>query len=252
MTGTEWLASLSDPPTSARNQAVIDAVNNGLLQFDWIPVVSNIVGHTAIFQVLSDAAYVILDDGSRYRPMTTAPLLQKIADMTEASLMTAKIYDLAYLQATIKTGPTFLPASLQMGYTHYSVHFNQIVENKRNGQDGLMEQAGKAWIIDELLERSGYCVNFGFNIKGAPYSYQGISGYQRPPSHAHQSAIVSKNPEAFLDAEGSEQDYSQIIYLMQSACSVDGDDSTVQKVLSDPELCGLASYTGVLKYLKQP
>ncbi|WP_206677948.1 hypothetical protein, partial [Salmonella enterica] len=52
----------------------------------------------------------------------------------------------------------------------------------------------------------------------------------------------------------SQADYSEMIVLMSRTCTLDGQESTVEAVLSDPSLAGLISHEGVIKVpgMRQP
>jgi hypothetical protein len=236
MTGSEWLQALPENPGADRDQAIIDAVNNNLLTFDWVDITSTIENHTATFTVLSDAAWVTLDDCSRFRPMVSATLTQKIADILSVSMVTAKIHDLSYSQS-IQLECSVLPAGPLMETISYSKRWNLAVENKRNGCATLVRDTGKIWCLDNALAHSRGAINFGFYSHAAPSTspggfklYQGI-GTMHDQHH---------------------QDYSQTLFLMKKECVVDGQPSDIQTTLSDPELATLGNYGGILKYFTQP
>src|ERR1700743_242759 len=146
----EWLDKCPELPGEDRDNYLVEAITNGLVNFDWVDVISNIDGHTATFQVLADAAYITLDDGGRFRPMVSASLNQKIADMLNVSMLTAKIHDLSYAQAT-QIECSVLSAGPQMSSTSYSKKWNAIVETKRNGCTALIRDTGKIWCLDNSL-----------------------------------------------------------------------------------------------------
>jgi len=235
-TGSEWLSALPEQPGPDRDQAVIDAINNGLLICDWCDITSKIDGHTATFSVLCDAAYIILDDGSRFRPQVSAQLNQKCADILSVSMITAKIHDLSYAQST-QIECSVLTAGPQMSTTTYSKKWNTIVENKRNGCETLIRDTGKIWCLDNALAWSKGAVNFGFYSHSAPSTSPG--GFK-----LYQSIGTMHN--------NLHCDYSQTLFLMKNDCIVDGQNTNIKNVLSDPSLASLGNYNGVLKYFRQP
>lgn len=250
--GTEWLNNLPENFTAERDQYVLEAAKNGLLQVEWAPITSTYQNHTAIFHVCSDALWVdatwtvvdnnghIADENNkisgRFRPQVSAKLAQEIADVLELSFITAKISDLAYLQST-KISMTSLAAGADMVLTWKSKEFNQLVEGKRSGTETLLRDVGKSWLIDNALQYSAGAVNYGFYDPHAPYiNPQGIKMYQTIGTRHNQG----------------HSDYSQVLFLMQTKCQVDGVDTDIYSVMKDPVLSNLINYSGILKYTRQP
>ncbi len=229
--------SLPENPSSERNQIIIKAVEDKLIKFNWIPITSEIPGHKAIFYVTEDAGYFELENDYRYRPQVTATMTQQCADILGASMVTAKIMDLSYKQAAIVEDATILPAGPQMSSSTYSKKYNDLVEKKRAGRSGLFRDCGKSWLLSNRLPTSAGAVNYGFYYKKAPYvNSQGAKLYQ-PESGVH---------------DASHQDYSQVLFLMDSTCIVDDVTHKVSDIMQDKELCQLINYDGILKYTRQP
>lgn len=238
MNGSEWLDSLPENPGSDRDAKVLEAFSKGLVVCTWVSITSSIPGHTATFQVCEDAAYIELEDSSRFRFQVDARLAQRCADLLEALLTTAKISDLAYQQATVKLAATILPAGPDMVTTTKSKQWNTSLEKKRDGQSGLIRDCGKAWILsNQLGAKPNAAVNYGFYDPHAPYTNNvGIKMWQTLGTR-HDSAHT---------------DYSQTLFVMGKTCEVDGETMQVVDVMTDPTLCKLLSYEGVLKFSRQP
>ena len=167
MDGQSWINSLPADAGSGRDQMVLDAVSSGLAVVNFVPVTSSVDGHSATFQVCDDAVYVPADDGSRFRFQVTAKMNQQCADALGAIMVTAKVMDLSYQQATTMVDCCVLTAGPAMSSTDYSVRWNKMVEDKRNGATGLFRDCGKAWILDNALAGSAGAVNYGFYAKDA-------------------------------------------------------------------------------------
>lgn len=238
MGGTDWLAQLPENPGNDRDKAVLDAVSSGLAYCKWIDVQSVIPGHTATFQVCDDAVRVDLDDGSRFRVQCSATLAQQCADAMSASLITAKVSDLAYKVATVVIPVTTLPAGPDMVTTTKSKQYNQALELKRAGRDGLLRDCGKAWIISNRLgSMPNGAVNYGFYDLKAPYvNHVGIRMWQ---------TLGTRHDRAHTD-------YSQTLILMKDTCIVDGNETKVADLMVNPILFGLISDEGVLHFTRQP
>jgi len=229
--------SLPENPTPERNQIIIKAVEDKLIKFNWVPITSEIPGHKAIFYVTEDAGYFELENGYRYRPQVTATMTQQCADILGASMVTAKIMDLSYKQAVIVEDATILTAGPEMSSSTYSKKYNDLVEKKRTGRSGLFRDCGKSWLLSNHLPTSAGAVNYGFFYKDAPaISAGGLHLYQN---------IGSMHNAQHLD-------YSQVLFLMDSTCTVDDVTCNVKDIMQDKELCHLINYDGILKYIRQP
>jgi len=237
MDAQSWINSLPENPSSARDQAVLDAINGGLVVCNWVPVVSTINGHTATFQVCDDAARVELEDGTRFRFQVSATLAQKCADLMDASFVTSKVSDLAYKAAEVVVGVTTLPAGPDMVTTSKSKQWNTSVESKRSGKTGLFRDCGKAWILSNRLTTSTSAINYGFYDKSAPYIGPGGLKMWQTIGTRH---------------DRSHTDYSQTLILMSKTCEVDGQSMSVIDVMKSSILAPLLSYEGVLRFTRQP
>lgn len=238
MGGTDWLAKLPENPGKDRDEAILDAVSNGLAYCKWISIQSTIPGHTATFEVCDDAVRVDLDDGSRFRVQCSATLAQRCADAMGVSLITAKVSDLAYKAATVIVSATTLPSGADMVTTTKSKLYNQALEKKRANREGLLRDCGKAWIISNRLGTiPNGAVNYGFYDLKAPYvNRSGIRMWQ---------TLGTRHDRAHTD-------YSQTLILMKSTCQVDGSEMSVSDLMKHPTLCGLISDEGVLRFTRQP
>jgi len=227
-------------PSPTRDQMILDAINAGLTTINWIPINSSFNGHTAVFNVCDDALRVELSDGSRFRFAASATLLQKCADLLNASMVTAKIMDLRYQQAALnglQVDATILPAIPEMINTSYSKQWNSLVETKRNNFIGLFSDCGKTWVLDNGLSGSAGAVNYGFYAKNAIYTNPiGIKLYQN---------LGFKHNASYCDE-------SQTAILMSLDCIVDGQAAKVTDIMTDPNLYGLITYNSPLKYTRQP
>lgn len=238
MNGSEWLATLPDLPGAERDKKILDAVSSGLAYCYWLPVISEIPGYRAVFQVCDDAVRVDLEDGSRFRVQVTAKLAQQCADIIGGSLITSKISDLAYKQANVILGASPLAASAAMVTTARSKTYNEVVEKKRAGKTGLIRDCGKAWILDNALAYSLGAVNYGFYDRNAPAVGPGGFKMWQTVGTRHNALHT---------------DYSQTLILMESVCELNDEKAVpIASIMKDPKLAKLINYSGVLKYTRQP
>lgn len=239
MNGTEWLDSLPENPGIERDNKVLEAVKTKLIHCEWYGVTSTYKNHHATFYVCDDALHVDLEDGSRYRPMASATLVQKCADLIPGTMLpTAKIMDLSYLQADVVLDATVLPAGPDMDTATRSKFYNVNFEKKRAKKTGLIRDCGKAWILhNNLGNKIDLAINYGFYDKKAIYKNpQGIKVWQNIGTRHNRY----------------HEDYSQVLILMLDQCELNGNLVNISDLAKDPELSYLLNYEGKLKYLRQP
>lgn len=255
MTGNEWLDWLIqtlDKPSPARDAYILQAAQDGLLKVNWTPIISTIVNHTATFYVCEDAAYIELDDGSRFRPQCSAYLNQKLADVFNASMITAKLMDLRHQQAVVKINAQTLPSGSQMVLMSYSKKWNEFVEKQRAGRETLLSDCGKCWCLDNLLSIAPLGVNYGFYSSAAPYTNpQGIKMWQTLGTK-HGLVQPGTHLGAGFTCQNGHTDESQTVFLIKSNCEIDGQSSTIADIATDPVLSYLLNYSGILKFIRQP
>lgn len=233
--GQEYLENLPEEPNEERNRLTMDAISNGVLTVEWTEVVINYKNHVGKFQITTDAAYAVLDDGSRFRPSFTASMAQAAADLVGGCLPTTKLLDAAYLQAETKLNATILSASSLMSSTTYSRAFNTKLEAKRAGRTDLVTDCGKAWLIDNSLAFSAGAVNYGFYDSRAPSAGPGGLRMWQAVGTRHNA---------------QHQDYSQVLLLIGANCEIDGVSTSIADIAKDAELSHLINYSGILKYTK--
>ena len=238
--GYEWLTNLPEKPGKERDTIILDAVSAGIVSCQWLPITSSINNHTATFYVCDDALYAEFGDGTRFRPQCTATMTQQAADILGASMITAKISDLAYQQADVVLDAQPLPAGPDMVTTTKSKQYNELVEKKRAGRTGLIRDCGKAWILHNaivpVVMGARGAVNYGFYSKSA-------NSKNNTGNFLWQNCGFRHNLQ--------HQDYSQTVILMSGECIVDGNEMKVLDVMLDKELSYLLNYEGVVKYTRQ-
>jgi hypothetical protein len=238
VSGQEWLDACPDVVGAAYDDHVYEAASSGLLVCDWTELKANSRGRVATFPVTADALYIVLDDGSRYRPQVSAALQQRLADFFGGFLPTSAICDMAYMQTKNPVRAVTLPAGPEMATVAVAREFNSKVEALRADRTDLFFCVGKDWILSNLLGQRPHCaVNYGFYDPKAPYeSHSGMRMWQtRGTRH-----------------DPSHRDYSQICHLIGGAMVVNGVGVDMKTALSEPEYNELVSDEGVLRYTRQP
>lgn len=234
--GTEWLNNLPNLPGPTRDKMILEAAESGLLISEWSIVRSKIPDYEAIFSVTSDALYVTLEDGSRFRPPCSAQLQQQCADVFTASLPTPKIMDMSYIQASVKLDCVSLPAGAKMSTIDYSKLYNKEFEKRRAGRDGLIRDSGKSWVLSNRLgESKTIAINHGFYSKSGPSVSGGVKLYQ---------SVGGRHNALHTD-------YSQLIQLVSSQCLLNNETVEIVDLMKHPILCKLLSYE-YLKFSRQP
>lgn len=230
-------------PGPARDAAVIAAITNGDYEAGFADVTSTIPGHTATFRIFPDALKI-----GGVRVTLSAYLEQTVADMLGCSLLTAKLMDLLFQQASLILPPhTQVPDATMVTTAVMEKQSAWIDSQIPAGQTGIIQTLGKGWLIDNLLLRPatvGKAINYGWHFRG---SFQGQSW---APSVTNSSVRVVQN-RGWAHAP-QEVDYSQNCILVSRQCVVDAQPRDLLDVFADPTLAGLANADGVLKVTRQP
>jgi hypothetical protein len=247
----------------ARWDYILDKVKNGLYYVTWSPIMSTVGEHTATFWITSDALKI---DGVRVE--VTATLQQQMADaMGNASLPTARLLDLAFIQSEIT-----LPPLTRAGTDHdwvadgtmsntgpmviQSVDVDRMIIARAGSLQAatgkLIGGANKTWVLDndmigKTADGTEAATNAGWNMWS---SDKGFTPVTRATNAQGVTMRVWQQPSTkhgrFHD------DYSQDAIFVLNDVVVDGQPMKLQDLLTNPVLAPLASHQGVLKVLRQP
>jgi hypothetical protein len=235
----------------AREQYIFDQVLAGNFDAEWVPIEYSAGGRTIKMNVMGDALKV---DGIRVN--VSAEFQQKLADVFDASLLTAQVVDLMYLKATKRPSPQPMPISSSVAsMIKHSQSVDLAVGNLSPGD--LVAPVGKHWILDKRLEsfsnqNPARACTYGWHFVGT--NYKGIAGYSvaSPLNSLGPSQRVSVIQQNTCGHDLFHSDYSQICQLVSQTCWVNGDEKRFSDLLQDPVLSYLVSSSGVTKITRQP
>lgn len=235
--GTDFVARLPERACAAREDALLEAVQAGhLAPICWLPVHSEHGEHRATFLVSADALR-IGDAHDSVRINASARTTQRIADRLECALLTTRLCDLVWEQATVRIPPCFGAPDPTMANTSRMLAHHRRVEERVAGRTGLIENVGKHWVLTNRLAGSrDRAANYGWYDPGAAHRH-GRHTLWQPLGLAHDLDHV---------------DYSQVVRLVRQRCTVDGAERDLLEVMTDPALAGLVSSEGPLRVLRQP
>jgi len=237
MTGEEFLAAYPEQPSPARDSLVLESIHDGTLHVDFAQVRSDFRGRHLTLNVTADAIYAEMVDGSRFRPMCSARLLQLAADLTGCVLPTELVSDLIWDQATVRLSPHFFPPGAEMVTKARSVAYNAAVEKERAGRTGLLANVGKLWVLSSRANaRHGAATNYGWHGSGSA-----VNGVKLLDTH-HGYRVVQPLATAH---DHSHEDYSQVMLLVGGECELDGEVKKTLDVMQDPSINEMISYEQV-------
>jgi hypothetical protein len=222
--------NLPNAPGPARDAAIVSAVQSGMVEASWWPIQNSFAGHTGQFTVFADALKL---DGVRLSG--SARLAQIVADLLGCLLITPRLSDLAWLQATVRIAPQ--PMYPVDASTAGMVRESQLMDAAIGGRQGLVAPIGKNWVL------SGHATP----ARAVLYGWQSPTADNNgvtPGIRVIQPVSTAHNPQY--------TDYSMLISLVQRACVVDGLPRDLADVVRDPALAGLASHEGALPFYRQP
>lgn len=179
--------------------------------------------HTVVYQVMPDYLSVGSDEEFARVPLTPMTA-QRIADLWDCSLPTARMVDDIYRQATVKLEPRPLTEAREAASTFLQHH--RLVEEQRARKPlGALVAGIKKDVVltNRLREKPGRVAIYGWHqLNGSPI---------QPLTTVHQGPYV---------------DYSHGIRLVKREVTVDGKLMDLRDVLRDPELAPLVSDEGPL------
>jgi N-acetyl-anhydromuramyl-L-alanine amidase AmpD len=246
MKGSEWLKGCPESLVEAQ-QYILDH-QDSWFSSAYAPIQVEHNGHHGTLSVAahpcaignaSDLVYVSV----------TAKTAQIIADRLHAILPTTKIVDLIHTCAQQLQAPHTQPADpSDRASQGYSPSMSDKYAMERHSLDNqqsaplklsLTDNCGKHWVLaNSLLSKpSGTAANYGWYDESAPYV--SASGYRM------WQTLGTRHNDQHVD-------YSQVLQLVHEDMEVDGKVVKVRDVLADPELCGMISSEGVLKFLRYP
>jgi len=230
---------------SEREAYIFDQVLAGNFEAEWVPLVYSDGARTIKFDVMRDALKI---DGVRVN--VSAELQQKLADVFNASLLTAHIADLMFINAVHRVEPC--PMTISSTVSSMIKHSKSVDTKVGPVLNGLVASPGKHWILDKKLDNNPKkSCNYGWHFVGT--NYKGIKGF---PAASKQnklngSTISVIQPNACAH-DMKHTDYSQICQLVSQACWIDGVIHRLSDVLQDKQLCNLAVSGGPLVNTRQP
>lgn len=245
---------------------IIEELVAGRATFDWAPVTSRHEDLELTLFVLRDAMKF---DG--IRRSATVKTLQTVADLIGAMLLTPKVVDLIWEQATTRIDSVVnIAGHIVADLTDELVSKTIDKELADVGGDrgGIIDSVGKYWVlVNKLLRYFGP----GGEIKDPklavelPYGIHNCCNYGWPSSSATRISEVTPRvngkPHKVWQNLGFKHndehlDPSQTIRLMfqQAVLKKAGKTEVVHlhKVARDPALAPLISHEGVLRYLRVP
>lgn len=240
----------------AREPILLQYVKDGHVSWDWVSVTVSNASHTLTFQVQRDGMKL---EGVRLA--MSANLSQQVADVIGAVMPTPKIADLVYRAAGLKLPPKPHGEWVQTNTMQTIAHLKEqsaILDGMIGEYGGLVADIGKLWVImNSLVVRpagakpaGSFAINYGWHVDTSPWG--GI--------HAERAVTYPEQPGAYvIQGPGSahtpyEADYSQLEWLVQLACTLDGQPADIRDVMtsSDPAINSLVSHEGQLKTTRQP
>jgi hypothetical protein len=226
---------------------VVQAVKEGRAQVELADVVSRGEDGTALrIRVFRDALKI---DGVRVS--ATAPELQQVADLLFCTLLTPKVVDLVWEQATVKFEPV-IRADGKIVAVSTDQRVSRLVDAeiaKKGGGGGgaLIDSIGKYWVLSNKLARPGLlhgvetACNYGWLGERAP------NGTVTPGHKCWQPPQCGHNY--------GHKDPSQVIRLMEREAFLTRPNEPetsvdILDILQDPGFAPLVNHDGVLKYLR--
>ena len=244
---TDSLTGLPPSPGPARDAAILSAVASGAASPAWTAINATTPdgAHTGSFFVLSDGLKL-----NGVRLSVSAKVLQQLADMLSASLMTPRLLDLAFNQAAVKLPPCPIWPNDESTecMDRESAKMDQYVAG-RIGQS--IAPIGKNWVISNVLLKAApsHAALYGWATSPEYQALMTKSGVKLYPGTL--PGIMNIQPLA-TPHDMNYVDYAMLTNLVRRDCLVDGNPTDIQSVFTDPLLSQMVSHEGPLRVLRQP
>jgi hypothetical protein len=228
-----------------REKFIFEQVLNGNFEASWVQLEYQLSEKKVKLDVMHDALKV-----AGVRVNVSAKLQQQLADVFDASLLTAQIADLMFIHATHVLNPS--PQPISSTTASMLLHDSRVTKQLGTYSSGIISTVGKHWILDKKLEQSkNVACNYGWHFVGS--SFQGIKGYPAASQFRQKNSkpvnVIQPNATAH---DSSHTDYSQICQLVSQQCWIDGVEHRFSDLLQDSNMCSLVNHNGTLKNIRQP
>lgn len=231
-----------------REQFIFDQVVAGNFEAEWTPLEYTFDGLTVKLNVMRDALKI---DGVRVN--VSAVLEQKLADVFDASLLTAQVADIMFTQAKKRIEPQPMQISTSVAsMLKHSTNVDRAIGTPNPG--GLVAPVGKHWILDKNVDNNPHrACTYGWHFVGT--TMRGIKGYSTASSfnqnfpRAQNNSVIQPN---WTGHDMWHTDYSQTCQLVSQVCWVDGVETRFENLLVDSDKSKLVTHAGPLKNTRQP
>lgn len=245
LSGSEFVKSISDTTISReeREAIILKEIRSGNIP-QFYRKLAEIRDTTVIEGKAQIIKYFVLPDylsiGSNedyfYCPMTPV-LAQKVANLMDCSLPTRKISDRIYQNAQVKMVPEPIPPSKKMITVGIFAQHNQTVLQQRQlylqqfPLGSLVAGNKKDIVISDKMYKDG-------SLRVVIY------GWHQPGGKAIQP-LYNGHTDDWAD-------YSHGIRLVQNKIWVNGKKTSIQKILTSPQLAPLLSDEGMMQHAAYP
>lgn len=236
-----------------RENMIYDSVLQKDIELEFVPMTINEKGNEILLLVTKDALKI---DGIRVN--VTAETQQKIADTINCLLLTPKIADYIYINASIRIPPknrSVGDGSL-MGTTQWMIKHSKDIDEaakKAGWNNGILSTVGKHWAVDNWLDgkQIGVALNYGWHFTGDTYfnqAYEMCASEMKDPK--------TNKPLRMIQGRGTRHnykhaDYSQTACFVSRRCLVNGVPMDLEEIYKDQEYSYLVSSSGPLKVTRQ-
>lgn len=237
-----------------RESQILSAVSSGRADIQWTTVTSSAGGRVAKFVVTRRA--VAVDVGGRVIPSMSFAGATRLADAAGARLLTSRLADLIWQQASTRLQPLTRTWNTDAPVTGTStsrmLQQSAAIDAAVGGASGLVANEGKDWVVTRRFwpgaGNSGSEAPHGTpgsRHNGANFGWYGIGNSRSPGGELVVQSIGLAHERGFVD-------YSQLVRLVQTTVIVDGLPTSIDQIASDPSLSALLSDEGPLPSMRHP
>lgn len=237
-------AVANEKSRSGREDLLLGYVKDGLAEWSWGAIYHREGDDEILLTVMNDCIKI---EGVRID--VSATLMQRIADVLDCTLPTAKMWDILWLGSDVKLAPVTRPITSSVSAM---VEQSAAIDRAIDGRTGIVANAGKTWALSNKLAYAGGGCGVGSTVK---IPYPNVAANYGWFVKSGSSAAVSNNLRVIQPLSRCHDrfhtDYSQLCQLFGNYCVLNNEPTTIVDVLTGPR-ASLISSEGKMTVLRQP
>ena len=220
-----------------RHEMIVQAVSDGYVVYNWAPIKIN----ESLTIFVTDDALQIGKEGDSIRFAVNTETQQKVADILDSYLPTAKIVDIIW-----KNSKKLLPNPQKISASKYAIHKHHLaIEKAKKDSTGVIS-GWKDWCIGKaVFINPNKAINYGWHVDTEKNNWMGI----RLSPGVTEGKVIQPAASAH---DIHHTDYSQLCRLVKKKALFNGSEVDLADIISEQDLAYMISSEGMLDDMRHP